>query len=61
LHTSQVTAASVGRAQYIPAGLIPPPVLEEIDELLNRLGYLPVDETWGHRRRAARTTYVSWL
>lgn len=46
-HTSQVTAASVGRGQHIPAGLIPPPVLEEIGELLNRLGYLPVDETWG--------------
>ncbi|MGH3231235.1 MAG: hypothetical protein ACRDOA_22100, partial [Streptosporangiaceae bacterium] len=46
-HTSQVTAASVGRGQYIPVGLIPPPVLEEINELLNKLGYLPVDETWG--------------
>jgi hypothetical protein len=46
-HTSQFTAASVGRGQYIPIGLIPPPVLEEINKLLNRLGYLPVDETWG--------------
>jgi hypothetical protein len=46
-HTSQVSAASVGRGQYIPVGLIPPPVLEEINELLNKLGYFPVDETWG--------------
>jgi len=46
-HTSQVTAASVGRSQNIPVGLIPPAVLEETNELLSQLGYLPVDETWG--------------
>ncbi len=46
-HTSQVTASSVGRGQYIPVGLIPPPVLERINELLSQLGYVRVNETWG--------------
>ena len=46
-HTSQITATSVGRGQYIPVGLIPPPVLEEVNKLLSQLGYLPVDEAWG--------------
>jgi protein-tyrosine sulfotransferase len=46
-HTSQISQDSVGRSASVPAGLIPPPVLESINGLLDNLGYLTVDENWG--------------
>jgi hypothetical protein len=46
-HTSQITARSVGRGWSVPAGMIPPQVVQQINELTGRLGYLPVDESWG--------------
>jgi Sulfotransferase family len=46
-HTTAITTGSVGGGESVPAGLIPPPVLEGINELAVRLGYVPVDETWG--------------
>jgi hypothetical protein len=46
-HTSQITTDSVGRGWSVPAGMIPPPVREQINELAGKLGYLPVDERWG--------------
>jgi Sulfotransferase family len=46
-HTSRISADSVGRSDTVPAGLIPPPVLESINGLLGKLGYVAVDETWG--------------
>jgi hypothetical protein len=46
-HTAAITTGSVGGGESVPTGLIPPPVLEGINELAGRLGYVPVDETWG--------------
>lgn len=46
-YTSEISQASIGRSDSLPVGLIPPPVLESINGLLGRLGYVQVDETWG--------------
>jgi hypothetical protein len=47
-HTSRVGSESVGRGWTIPARLISQPVLEGINELSGRLGYIPIrPETWG--------------
>jgi hypothetical protein len=45
--TSQITNASVGRGWSIPAALIPPPVVTEVNALADTLGYLPVHDAWG--------------
>lgn len=45
--TSTISGDSVGRGESVPAGLIPPPVAEAINELAAKLGYLPVDTEWG--------------
>jgi hypothetical protein len=45
--TSAITADSVGKGESIPAGLIPPPILAGINDLAEKLGYLPVGEDWG--------------
>jgi hypothetical protein len=46
-HTSTISPASVGRSDSVPSALIPPQILESINELLGKLGYVPVDEKWG--------------
>jgi hypothetical protein len=46
-YTSAISPGSVGRGWSIPAGLIPPQVLDPINELAAKLGYLPVDDGWG--------------
>jgi Sulfotransferase family len=46
-HTSAISPASVGRSDSVPSALIPPQFLESINELLGKLGYVPVDEKWG--------------
>jgi Sulfotransferase family len=46
-HTSQITGQSVGRGWSVPAGMIPPPVRQMVNELADKLGYLPVDDGWG--------------
>jgi hypothetical protein len=46
-HTSAISSASVGRGASIPAGLIPQPLLRDINTLAERLGYAQVDERWG--------------
>jgi hypothetical protein len=46
-HTSTISTDSVGRSDSVPIGLIPPPLLESVNELLDKLGYLRVDESWG--------------
>jgi protein-tyrosine sulfotransferase len=45
--TSRITDASVGRGWSIPASLILPPVVAEVNELAGKLGYLPVHDGWG--------------
>jgi hypothetical protein len=51
--TSAITGDSVGRGESVPAGLIPPPITAAINELADKLGYLPVDEEWGTPGRPA--------
>jgi hypothetical protein len=46
-HTTQITARSVGRGWSVPAGMIAPAVTQMINELTDKLGYVPVDEKWG--------------
>lgn len=46
-HTSAISTDSIARSDVVPVGLIPPPVLESINGLLGKLGYVTVDETWG--------------
>jgi hypothetical protein len=46
-HTTAINTRSVGGGESVPTGLIPPAVLEGINEIAGRLGYIPVDEKWG--------------
>jgi hypothetical protein len=45
--TSKISDSSVGRGWSIPSAMIAPPVLAVINELCGKLGYLPIDESWG--------------
>jgi protein-tyrosine sulfotransferase len=49
--TRRISADSVGRGLRVPADLLPPPLLNGVNELLGRLGYPVVDENW---RRSIR-------
>jgi hypothetical protein len=51
--TSSVSGDSVGRGESVPAGMIPPPITDAINELTGKLGYLPVDPEWGSPGRPA--------
>jgi protein-tyrosine sulfotransferase len=51
--TSAITGGSVGSGESVPAGLIPPPVTAAINELAEKVGYLPIDEEWGTPGRPA--------
>jgi protein-tyrosine sulfotransferase len=46
-HTSRVSTDSVGRGWSIPAGMISQPVKTTINNLVAKLGYIPVDDAWG--------------
>ena len=46
-YTSEISKGSVGRSDSLPVGLISPPILESINGLLDKLGYVRVDESWG--------------
>jgi protein-tyrosine sulfotransferase len=46
-HTAKIRADSIGRSDSVPVGLIPPPILESINGLLGKLGYVTIDEKWG--------------
>lgn len=46
-YTSKISQDSIGRSDSLPIGLIPPPILESINGLLDKLGYVTVDEKWG--------------
>jgi hypothetical protein len=45
--TSEINSASVGRGESIPPGLVPAPVWEHVNAILDRLGYARVDKSWG--------------
>jgi Sulfotransferase family len=46
-HTSAISQDSVGRSDSVPIALIPPALRESINQLLDKLGYVAVDEKWG--------------
>lgn len=46
-HTSRITDQSVGRGWSVPAGMIPPPAMEMMNDLAQKLGYVPIDDQWG--------------
>jgi Sulfotransferase family len=46
-YTSRITTDSVGRGWSVPAGMIAPQLLDVINELAGKLGYLAVDGEWG--------------
>lgn len=52
-HTGRISPDSIGRSDSVPIGLIPPPILESTNELLGKLGYVPIDERWGTADRPA--------
>jgi protein-tyrosine sulfotransferase len=45
--TTKISSESVGRGWSVPAAMIAPPMLEGMNELAGKLGYLPVDDEWG--------------
>jgi hypothetical protein len=52
-NTSQITGDSVGRGWPVPADLIPPPLIETINNLAGRLEYVRIDANWGATPRPA--------
>ncbi len=52
-HTGSISPDSIGRSDSVPTGMIPPPILESINTLLDKLGYVPIDERWGTADRPA--------
>jgi Sulfotransferase family len=52
-HTSKITDDSVGRGWSIPAGLMGPDMQAAVNELAGKLGYLPVDDSWGTKEPPA--------
>jgi Sulfotransferase family len=46
-YTSTVSTESIGRGWSVPSAMITLPVLDAINDLTARLGYLPVDSGWG--------------
>jgi hypothetical protein len=51
--TSKISDDSVGRGESVPAKLIMPQVTVAMNELLDKLGYLPVGPDWGTPGRPA--------
>ena len=45
--TSRIGGDSVGRGWDVPVGLIPPPLLADVNALAATIGYLPVGQDWG--------------
>jgi protein-disulfide isomerase len=50
-NTSQITDDSVGRGWSVPADLIPAPLTETVNGLIDRLGYIRIDGNWGTVRK----------
>jgi hypothetical protein len=45
--TTRIGGDSVGRGWDVPVGLIPPPLLADVNGLAARLGYVPITPEWG--------------
>ena len=46
-YTSAISDRSIGRGWSVPAAMIAPPVLTQVNNLAGKLGYLAVDDGWG--------------
>jgi protein-tyrosine sulfotransferase len=46
-YTSKISGDSVGRGWSVPIGMVAPPLLTVINELVGKLGYLAIDGDWG--------------
>lgn len=46
-HTSRISTDSVGRGWSVPTGMIAPQLTAAINDLADKLGYLPLDTEWG--------------
>jgi len=46
-YTSKITKDSIGRGWSVPVALVAPQVLATMNELVGKLGYLPMDGDWG--------------
>jgi protein-tyrosine sulfotransferase len=44
--TTKVTAETIGRGVKVPADALPPPIREQINELLSKLSYRPISGDW---------------
>jgi hypothetical protein len=51
--TSAVHADSVGSGESVPAELIAPPIAASINDLMDKLGYVRIDDSWGTAGRPA--------
>jgi hypothetical protein len=45
--TAAVNGDSVGTGESVPAGLIPHPITDAINTLVDKLGYVPIGDDWG--------------
>jgi hypothetical protein len=50
--TGEITTASIGRGKQVPVAMIPPPLRERLNELLEQLGYSPLTDGWNVEPRA---------
>jgi hypothetical protein len=50
-HTSVVHAKSVGHGKRVPVGLLPPALLEAVNDKLETLGYGALDRAWNAQER----------
>jgi hypothetical protein len=53
-YTKEIHESSVGRGALLPATMLPPPVLERIDQLGAQLGYPAIRDGHGPKREATR-------
>jgi hypothetical protein len=51
-HTSAVHANSIGHGKRVPVAMLPPQLMESINEKLEALGYPPLDRSWNTAERS---------
>jgi hypothetical protein len=52
VHTSAVHASSIGHGKRVPIGMLPPPLLQAVNEKLEALGYDRLTSAWNAEERA---------
>lgn len=51
-HTSSVHAQSIGRGKRVPVAMLPPPLLDAVNEKLEALGYNKLSQSWNAEERS---------